>query len=303
MDELHQLFLQAIQRELVPGRVLAVIVAKKLKAQRIKCSKKRSRMIREQLAEQLRAGTSTNRVSNIVISDGTRSRKTVKLALSGEDIEAYAKDLGDEFGKQMLAMATKIAKLYLPRVRRRDYEGMRLRRADLARFRKNLQARWGKAFDSYERFLAVAVDAGSAANSYRRSEKRGKPGALVEAIARVHARAVLTLLASGYADGAHARWRTLHELAVVAALLSGHNDDLAERYLRHGHEVVESLRAARQLNDYAARIGEKPLSKNEFQRLIRTFSTVLTGTERMGQVWPITLNGDELLCVDDGRRH
>ncbi|MGP1679949.1 MAG: DUF5677 domain-containing protein [Burkholderiales bacterium] len=273
MDNLHRLFQEAIRKELVPTRVLAAIVAKKLKTQGIRCSARRSMIIGEQLAESLRSGAPSDGMSTIVVSDGTRSRKTVELRLSAEDIEMYAKDLGEGFGKQMLPMAEKIAKLYLSSVRRRDYEGMRARREDLEKFRKNLGARWGKAFDSYESFLAVAIDAGSAANKYLRSEKGGKPGALVDAMVRIHARAVqvagevLTLLESGYADGAHARWRTLHELAVVAALLSEHDDELAERYLQH--EVVESLSAARQLKEYAGQIGEKPLPKREFEKLVR----------------------------------
>jgi hypothetical protein len=273
LDDLHKIFQRAILEQVLPARTLAAIVAKKLKDQGIKCSAKRSMMIGQRLAEHLRSRTATDDIFTVVIADGKRSRKFVDLTLSPEDVEVYANDLSDRIGKQMLPMAKGIAKRYLFSVRRRDYEGMRLRRADLQRFRNSLRTRWGKAFDSYESFLAVAMDGGSAANSYLRSGKAGKPGALVDAMVRVHARAaqvageVLALLESGYADGAHARWRTLHELAVVAALLSEHDDDLAERYLEH--EVVESLRAAQQLKEYGGTIGEKSLSKREFERLVR----------------------------------
>jgi hypothetical protein len=273
MDELHRHFFEAMQKELVPARLLAAIAAKKLKAQRITCSASCVRVIGEQIAKRLESGSATDDDLKIVISDCPRSRKTVELALSAEDIDKHAEDLSEALGMQLLPLANRIAKLYLSSITRRDYQGMDERRADLTRFRKNLRARWGRAFDAYERFLAVATEAGDAANRYLRSGKAGNPGARVDAMSRVHARAsqvageILALLEHGYADGAHARWRTLHELSVVAALLSAHDDELAERYLHH--EVVESLRAATQLNEYAPRIGEKPLSKTEFERLTR----------------------------------
>lgn len=48
------------------------------------------------------------------------------------------------------------------------------------------------------------------------------------------AREIHTLLAAGFGDGAFARWRTLHEVAVVATFIGMHgDDDLADRYLDH----------------------------------------------------------------------
>lgn len=271
MDEIQKLVDEVVQKEAAPARMIARIVSRKLKAQGVKCSEAQSLLIGERIAERLRSGDDGANAETITIPDGKKTRRKVDLELTAEDIEKYAEDLGDGMAKHVMPLAEKLAKLYLSSVRRRDYEGMRLRRADMERFRKNLRARWGRAFESYERFLAVATDSGSAANAYLRSGKAGNPGALVDAMSRVHARAcnvageVLVLLEAGYADGAHARWRTLHELGVVAALLSEHDDDLSERYLQH--EVVESYKAAVQFNEHAADLGEKPVSKEEMQEL------------------------------------
>jgi hypothetical protein len=271
MDDMQNLFNEVIQKHMAPALVIARIVVRKLKAKGVKCSDAQSLIIGERIAERLHLGGDGENASTITIPDGKKTRRKVALELTAEDIEKYAEDLGASVAKQVMPLAEKLAKLYLSSVRRCDYEGMRLRRGDMGRFRKNLQARWGRAFESYERLLAVAIDSGSAANTYLRSGKAGKPGALVEAMSRVHARSchvageILALLEAGYADGAHARWRTLHELAVVAALLSEHDDDLAERYLHH--EVVESHRAAVQFNEHAADLGEKPLSSAEMQKL------------------------------------
>src|SRR5207244_4451291 len=44
---------------------------------------------------------------------------------------------------------------------------------------------------------------------------------------------VYTLMLSGYASGAHARWRTLHEIAVVALFIAQEDKKTAERYVYH----------------------------------------------------------------------
>src|SRR5437870_8332031 len=52
---------------------------------------------------------------------------------------------------------------------------------------------------------------------------------------------IITLLENGFADGAMARWRTLHEIAVVTSLISQHGIELAERYV--AYQAVEAKRA------------------------------------------------------------
>jgi hypothetical protein len=65
------------------------------------------------------------------------------------------------------------------------------------------------------------------------------------ALVKLHARAclisaeILSLLRSGHASGAHARWRALHEVAVIADFLASGDSDLARGYLLYEH--VESL--------------------------------------------------------------
>jgi hypothetical protein len=55
-------------------------------------------------------------------------------------------------------------------------------------------------------------------------------------------------LLAGYASGAHARWRTLHEIAVVALFIAQEDNSTAERYVHHRfvksyEDAVEYLRA------------------------------------------------------------
>jgi hypothetical protein len=63
---------------------------------------------------------------------------------------------------------------------------------------------------------------------------------------------ILCLLGGGFADGAMARWRTLHEIVSVAYLIGRDGEELAERYV--AHQIVESRKAARQYEAHRERL-------------------------------------------------
>ena len=89
--------------------------------------------------------------------------------------------------------------------------------------------------------------------------------AVVDVLVRIHAtavrvsREVFTLLRYGYPDGALARWRTLHELAVIAAFLSDHGDDVAEKYINH--QIVDIYKSA--IQEKALNISPESVSEAE----------------------------------------
>jgi len=85
---------------------------------------------------------------------------------------------------------------------------------------------------------------------------------------------VIGLIENGYADGAIARWRTLHEIGVVATLISDHGEDIAERYLKH--EAVEAKRAMDEYARCRVQLGYRPLSKREVQNTTRAYTAALT---------------------------
>lgn len=96
---------------------------------------------------------------------------------------------------------------------------------------------------------------------------------LVDVLRRLHARAcqitdeILVLLAAGFADGAMARWRTLHEVATVASFLQQHGEELAVRYT--AHEAVEAQKAAADYVQCYERLGYEPLPAEELEEIER----------------------------------
>jgi Family of unknown function (DUF5677) len=103
----------------------------------------------------------------------------------------------------------------------------------------------------------------------------------------LHARACQTsfevhaLLAAGFPGGAYGRYRTLHELAVIAILIAEHgrehgHTDLADRYLSHSH--IEQYKHAQHSQRSGRQLGWPPIPastmkelKKEHDRLIARY--------------------------------
>lgn len=76
---------------------------------------------------------------------------------------------------------------------------------------------------------------------------------------------VFTLLKTGYASGAHARWRALHETNVTAMFIVKHGKDTAARYRLHEH--IEVYRAAPAYQEHCRKLGYRPFSKKEMAEM------------------------------------
>jgi hypothetical protein len=129
-----------------------------------------------------------------------------------------------------------------------------------------IKADWGEPLDRLRMLVALCEQEGDTFNIKHLSSKSGRGELCAEALARLHIRAcrianeIILLIENGFAEGAQARWRTLHEVAVTATLIAEGGDALAERYF--DHEAVERKRALDDHRRAAAIAGEPGVSRH-----------------------------------------
>jgi len=164
------------------------------------------------------------------------------------------------------------ARLWLDELRRTTPRMLRGHRAIARGFvRRNLR-RWKPGFDALEVLLVVAGEAGEAVNATQRSAAAAAEDCKFEALVGLHGRAILVareilwLMQGGFADGALGRWRTLHEVAVVATFLGQHDARISERYLLH--RTVRSAKAAEQYKEYEQAAGLVPFDATDLANLV-----------------------------------
>lgn len=127
--------------------------------------------------------------------------------------------------------------------------------------------RWKSGFDALEVLIVTCTEIGEDFNSTNRDRAIRENNVKFDTVVRLHARAchisseILWLLKGGFADGAHARWRALHEVVVTALFLVAHDNELSIRYRKH--EVVESYKGMTQYNRYEPRLNIVKFSEEE----------------------------------------
>ena len=133
-------------------------------------------------------------------------------------------------------------------------------------FEKRLYRRWKKAIDLLESLINISLE--SCAEHKNKLSIIPDNKNMNTALMNIHARAIqisneiLVLIKAGYADGAIARWRSLHELAVISFFLKNNNDDVSRRYL--DHEIIKKYKNAKDYNTYHKKLKYPPISKREF---------------------------------------
>lgn len=172
-------------------------------------------------------------------ADGIEGTKT-DTPSNRRQLEETATELVDELASSFHDMFVKST----PRLMFEERDGR-------VRSRNMIYDRWKRPFELVTGFIAVNAELSEMVQAYHRDLiwKDGDQvisGAMISA----HVRAVrcsneiLSLMEAGHADGAYARWRTLHELSVVARFLAQSPPIVSERYIHWGHYLrIKALHA------------------------------------------------------------
>jgi len=150
---------------------------------------------------------------------------------------------------------------------------------DLKSFQKNLTAKWDKALKLIEWFILLSQEIGAEYNDFIRTDAENKVTPRFEVLSRSHARncqvalEILALLKNGFADGAHARWRTLHEIAVETNIINKNDDELATRYLNF--DAIQNYKSAKSYQEHAEELNFQILSNDEIQELENTYRELI----------------------------
>lgn len=184
------------------------------------------------------------------------------------DLESYISETADDLVDTILLT---LEKNWPAERRRQDRQ--------LKQFRNNLDSHWRRPLQLLRMFVTTARELAEAANVVEADSDYVLPERQ-ELLMRLHARScqvaeeVVCLLQAGFADGAMARWRTLHEIAVVSLLLSANDEELAQRYV--SHDAVESYKAAREYTKHYETLGFEEISDIELTALENEYTQAIS---------------------------
>jgi hypothetical protein len=181
------------------------------------------------------------------------------------------REINEWVAKLIIEATEGIAPAVVRRLMRDAPKMLKEHRRFASAFERRLHKDWGAGLDL---MYAVVVSCGEAGEGFYRRTEQNDGG--IEALTGLHAQAwriateTHVLLTHGFPSGAMARVRTMHELAVVASVISEFGKgpgkaDLAEKYLLHG--TVMAYKEALAFNQNASALGHEPFSDDELEEM------------------------------------
>ncbi|MCE9648609.1 MAG: DUF5677 domain-containing protein [Parvibaculum sp.] len=225
-----------------------------------------------------------------ILSGNSENFEFGNAAADAADIEITEHDLNEvldrieKFGSEELPqIATEVADqtatdLY-KYLRKKWPKEHRQQIADLSKFKRNLEKRYGEGLDKLRILMTIAREWGQKTHNRKLAQSGGNLSYLDEVLLRLHVRAcqvameIVLLLETGLADGAMARWRTLHEITTVATLVSEHGEDIAKRYAEY--QVVESKKAMIAYEECREELGFAPYSKKQTRKILAEYARLI----------------------------
>lgn len=279
MNILQNILDKTLKNAFSADKLLSQIICKKLKEKGIVLSEKQLRQLQNDINS-----VSTNKPSIFTIDENEAIE--YPLALRGQsssvidlkiDAEKEIEEIDckfNEFIKDFIPNISSEIAVKLLQSLKQKFNSHHLKNSTLKKsFNQNLHNVWGKPLDLLEMLYYIALETGDIFNSHFRQSITIQNNYLFDVLIRLHARScqitfeIILLLRNGLADGAHARWRTLHEIAIVSYFIEKHGNDLAERY--YYHSSVETYKAALQFQEHCDALGHDKIPVAEFN-IIKT---------------------------------
>lgn len=251
------------------------ILLQRIKQEGVRISNRQTKNLRSQL-EQIARGERTA-VSIAIRRWKWWNNDDIAIELSEDDLQNL-----DEMTGKLIAESPKILEDSVEPISEVIFQTLqkswpkysRTQDKDLSGFHKRLNDAWGKGLSLLDMLIVIATEIGSdLAISAPNRPKVSYCNSRLHARACQTAREAMVLMRHGFADGAMARWRTLHEIAVVMTFLYDSGEGVAERYI--DYQSIESWRSASKYQEVCRALGQDPVPEEEMEVLRQSYVMTL----------------------------
>ncbi|TCQ85180.1 hypothetical protein EC840_11098 [Rahnella sp. JUb53] len=157
------------------------------------------------------------------------------------------------------------------------YDYLKTHLDEMKGFEQRLNNTWGQPLGRLEMMIVMCRELGSEVNDeFRSGDSKSYK---LDVLTRLHAHSlqiaceIIQLLKGGFADGAMARWRSLHESAVISRLISMNEDSLAERY--YFHKFIDDYKFSLSYGEHCERLGFEELHELSLSKIKNKYNELL----------------------------
>lgn len=269
---LHDAFSETLSSRGLSSQLLFNLIARKFLESHVRLKKEERKALRE-TCERIAAGESAEILASLRFD--RKRRKTIDLTPKDGEFERLLEGLEGATTAAALHTVSEQVRRYLSVFTQWSEGGARATDAGVASFRDRCAREWKVPFARLSALIFACTQLGEEFMDELAiaAGKETKLPPKLAALFLLHARACLVsreveaLLHAGFADGALARWRTLHEISVTAAFISDHEELIAERYL--AHEPIENGKAAQVYQRHVGKLGLEPFNAETLADMAR----------------------------------
>jgi hypothetical protein len=274
MNVLQDMLNKALQESFSAENVIAPIIKKKFKSIGISLSDKQQQQLKEQIKTNNYSGSLNFHFEEddflecpLALKEHPNSSISLTIDADQElsNIDVKLRNIAEEL---IPSIASESAEVIYKTLKKAYFSHKKYHGSWLKSFYKSIEEDWGNPIDLLEMLCFLADEAGSEFNSEFRSSASKDNNFVFDVLTRLHARScqitseIILLLRSGFADGAHARWRTLHEISIIGYFIAKHGNATAERYICH--TATEEFKAAKAYQLHCETLGYEKLTEEAF---------------------------------------
>lgn len=274
MKVLQDMLNKVLQESFSAESVIASIIKKKFKSMGISLSDKQQQQLKEQIKTNIYTGSfnfhfEEDEFLECPLTLKEHPNAAISLTIDAEqelaNIDVKLRNIAE---KLIPNIVSESAEIIYKTLKKSYFSHKKYHGSQLKPFYKSIEEDWGNPIDLLEMLSFLADEAGSEFNSEFRPSASKDNNFVFDVLTRLHARScqitseIILLLRSGFADGAHARWRSLHEISVIGYFIAKHGNDVAERYICY--TAIEEFEAAKKYQAYCETLGYEKLTAEEF---------------------------------------
>ena len=283
-DSTSEILNHIIEKQFSQEKMMLILVKEKVKKYGIKLTKTQERDLISHLQKHGLEGLAgftfePNRNQKAVLKKLGSEDLVIELDFQQSDLDALQNKISDVVSRASIDttewLSDKLNKAWKQQSKS-ILKGIKSERRKFLDYHNKV---WGKPLNLLDALISLSLELGIEFSQKLISDTSNANDIIFHVLKRLHARGcqvsseILTLLRGGFADGAHARWRTLHEISVIAQFISVNENDLAERYL--AHSAIVDYQRALQYRKYSDDLSYAPMSDENFNTIKSNYDAVL----------------------------
>ncbi len=237
-DELGKLFAKLMEENFPQHVLLLLLVTEKVKGYGIKLTRTQRQILTLHFQTSGIEGLDSLKVElnnrqKAQLKKLGHKDSNVVLSIDDIDLDHLRSKIDNMFSTVSESALDYFSKKLLKLWKAQSKPMLRIQKNNRQIFNDYVNKNWGKPLDLLEALISVSLEAGQDFHEKFGPIAAQENNIVFDVLTRLHARGcqvsseILILLRNGLADGAHARWRTLHEICVEAQFIALYGNDVA----------------------------------------------------------------------------